>query len=334
VSAKSTLDVDALTSLKLGATISGAQTHIDSQDLLVTSDGVAESFKVVAATGALTSSGTVTTSDTTDASGTTVGTLAASVHMHGGLGVAKDARIIGSTHAFGAVSAKSTLDVDALTSLKMGATISGAQTHIDSQDLVVTSDGATQTFKVTGATGHTDVAGNLTVGGDVGFAGHMVAQNTQNAVGNDLASLSAGLHVLGGLGVNLDARILGNMWVFGDVETASVTCTSDRRKKKDIADVPTDHTTIEQIRPVTFKWIDGSDTRTHAGVIAQELEQLLPAAVKTDAAGAKSVEYNYLWTLMLASHQALLKSHNQLQERVVGLENRLARAASLRPRAK
>ena len=118
----------------------------------------------------------------------------------------------------------------------------------------------------------------------------------------------------------------------GAISCASVTCTSDERKKSSIA-TAAGHARIEAIRPVTFKWKDARDPHVHAGVIAQELEEVMPEAVKTDADGFKSVEYHHVWTLLLASHQALLKSHRTLEAKVEALESRLARAGSLRPRS-
>ena len=57
----------------------------------------------------------------------------------------------------------------------------------------------------------------------------------------------------------------------------AVTVTSDRNKKKDIQDISTDRAIelIKHLKPSTYKLIDGTSDRTHYGMIAQDVEEML-----------------------------------------------------------
>ena len=70
----------------------------------------------------------------------------------------------------------------------------------------------------------------------------------------------------------------GSGMSFKDVYASSGTIqTSDLNAKKDIADLSSEQITsiIMGLRPVSFKFIDGTSDRTHYGLIAQEVETLV-----------------------------------------------------------
>lgn len=84
--------------------------------------------------------------------------------------------------------------------------------------------------------------------------------------------------------------------VVGDIfATGNITAFSDQRLKTDLQIIEDSIEKVIQCRGYTYKRIDGdyaeSETR-HVGLIAQELEKVLPEAVSTDADGYKSVNYN------------------------------------------
>lgn len=82
-----------------------------------------------------------------------------------------------------------------------------------------------------------------------------------------------------------DALINGNVYAVGYFHT------SDARMKTDIT-TAAGLAIVERLRGVTFNW--KKDGTPSAGVIAQEVEQVMPSAVHTDAVGMKSVEYDQL----------------------------------------
>jgi len=63
--------------------------------------------------------------------------------------------------------------------------------------------------------------------------------------------------------------------------------TSDRKKKKDIADLPPARGMdfIKQLRPVEYRFKDGESGRKHYGLIAQEVEDVLKAEGDLDGTG-------------------------------------------------
>jgi len=98
--------------------------------------------------------------------------------------------------------------------------------------------------------------------------------------------------------------------------TGDVTAFSDINLKKNIEVIPNALDKVSQIRGVTFDRIDNSIQR-QSGVIAQEVEAVLPEVVHTDKEGIKSVAYGNLVGLLIesikelkAEVETLKKEHN------------------------
>lgn len=75
---------------------------------------------------------------------------------------------------------------------------------------------------------------------------------------------------------------------------------SDKRLKKDIKNIPDALNKLLKLNGVTYNWKDeerGEDTE--AGVIAQEVEEVLPEIVKTKEDGYKGVQYERLIPLLI-----------------------------------
>jgi len=99
----------------------------------------------------------------------------------------------------------------------------------------------------------------------------------------------------------------------GEVSATNFNATSDASKKTNVATISDALATVQQLRGVTFNWI--SDDRPGIGVIAQELEKLVPEAVVTDAEGYKSVQYGNLVGLLIEAVKELSDRVEQLQQR-------------------
>jgi hypothetical protein len=112
----------------------------------------------------------------------------------------------------------------------------------------------------------------------------------------------------GGLGVELDIYTGGNSHAFAHIST------SDIRKKKDIKSINTSIDLIYKLNPVSYKWKKEGLHEIKYGLIAQEVQKLLPDAVHEDTKGFLSLDYNCIWTLLLKSHQELIESHQELIE--------------------
>jgi hypothetical protein len=116
-----------------------------------------------------------------------------------------------------------------------------------------------------------------------------------------------------------DIRVTGNITAYD---------TSDITLKENIQLIPNALGKLEQIRGVTFDWTaeeitrrGGEDpyfVRKHdVGVIAQEVEKVLPEIVGTKDNGIKAVQYEKLTAL-------LIEAVKELSDKVTGLEQELA----------
>jgi len=98
----------------------------------------------------------------------------------------------------------------------------------------------------------------------------------------------------------------GNMTAAGDV-----TAFSDERLKSDIVTIPNALEKVSQLRGVNYV----KDDKPSTGVIAQEVEQVIPEVVHTadDEMGTKSVAYGNMMGVMI-------EAMKELKERVEKLE--------------
>lgn len=102
---------------------------------------------------------------------------------------------------------------------------------------------------------------------------------------------------------NGDAQIRSNLYVGGDI---TAFYTSDERLKENIKTINDPLEKISKIKGVQFDWNDVSEkTGSEYGVIAQDVESVLPLAVKTRDNGYKSVNYQEIIPLLIESIKSL-----------------------------
>jgi hypothetical protein len=108
----------------------------------------------------------------------------------------------------------------------------------------------------------------------------------------------------------------GNAKVKGTVTANGVTLTSDERLKKDITPLDEAMPLLEKLNGYQYHWKDASlDASLQTGLLAQEVEKVLPELVKTDDNGMKSVNYIGLIPYMLeaAKEQKVVITTQQKQ---------------------
>ena len=91
----------------------------------------------------------------------------------------------------------------------------------------------------------------------------------------------------------------GNLTVSGDVTATNFNTTSDAAVKDDIMTIDNPLNTIANLRGVNFDWKQTG--QKSMGVVAQEVEKVLPYLVATDANGLKSVNYQAMVGLLIES---------------------------------
>ena len=173
-----------------GLTVTGAQAHVSGQNVLVTSDGSTQKFKVTASSGNTEVGGTLTSAGKATLNGG-LEVTGGEVHVN-----AQDFKVSdGSSDTF-SIQASSgntiiagTLDVTsditgtgdvegAEIRATNGLIVTNAGVHINAQDILVTSDGSTQVMKVTGASGNTEV-GESTITSTATFNGGLVISGAE-----------------------------------------------------------------------------------------------------------------------------------------------------------
>ena len=92
----------------------------------------------------------------------------------------------------------------------------------------------------------------------------------------------------------------GNIYATGDI-----TGFSDARKKYNITTITDALDKVKQISGYTFNVRDSEMNKRYTGVIAQEIEQVLPEVVYEDSVGYKSVAYGNIVGLLIESIKEL-----------------------------
>ena len=111
--------------------------------------------------------------------------------------------------------------------------------------------------------------------------------------------------------------------VYGDGDVANTNnsygAISDQSLKENIVDATDKLTDLNQVQVRNFNLI-GSDHK-QIGVVAQELESVFPALVKTDDSGIKSVKYSVFVPILIKALQEADSKIEALETRIQALEN-------------
>lgn len=149
--------------------------------------------------------------------------------------------------------------------------------------------------KLANATG--TFAGSLTITGDSFVSGN---------VGIGTTTPTSNLHVIG------TANITSNVTVSGSVTAIDFNSVSDATLKEDIDSITNSQQILSKINPVSFKW--KSNGAKSYGVLAQEIEKVLPEIVATNSNGQKSVSYIQLIAFLIDAVNNLQKEVNTLKK--------------------
>ena len=71
------------------------------------------------------------------------------------------------------------------------------------------------------------------------------------------------------------------------------------------------------INTITFKWKDGRDNLTHIGYAAQQVEKVLPDAVKTNTDGYKTINYDEVQTLKISNLEKEIAELKELVKKLM-----------------
>jgi hypothetical protein len=113
------------------------------------------------------------------------------------------------------------------------------------------------------------------------------------------------------------------------------TCSSDRRLKKDITPFHPVLNQLTALQPVHYYWRATEFPERHFGnsqsygLIAQDVEQVLPELVATDSDGYKAIDYSELPLLTIQAVKELKAENDALKQRVAESEGLKQRVADL-----
>ena len=184
-----------------------------------------------------------------------------------------------------------------------------------------------------GVLNYDTVAGTMTVG-PISSSG----STTLNLVVTNSGTLVSAIQVSSNGGTTLTSLGIGTAasGTTGEIRaTNNITAyySSDRRLKENIQRIPNALAKIEQINGVTFDWTSsyiekhgGEDgyfiRKSDVGVIAQEIEAVLPSVVATREDGYKAVKYEKIVALLIESVKELSAQNKALMARVSELETK------------
>ena len=242
--------------------------------------------------------------DSAAASNFTTSAGVLSLNGAGGVSIAGNAAEVDIT-TFGAVDINS------------GAfTVDGTTVAINGTN---TSTGITIGTKTSGVPvtiGHTTsevtVADNLTVTGATVLGGTLAV---------------TGKVTIGGAAVSTTTTV--NLEVNGQVKASQFNAISDARFKTNIQHVTDSLSIINQLNGMSFTWIGDDTNKQVFGLIAQEVEKVLPEIVNTSTTeneqgfNPKSIHYDGLFPHLIESVKTLSKENETLKTKVNTLETKM-----------
>jgi hypothetical protein len=129
------------------------------------------------------------------------------------------------------------------------------------------------------------------------------------------------LDVNGGLRIRLTTTVGGGIQeLYKNADGVVTTSWGDKRLKNNIKTIDSSLKKILQLRGVSFKWINEPEVGGCIGMIAQEVEKILPELVFTDENnGYKGINYSKITAVLVEAikeQQAIIEAQNQLNAEI------------------
>lgn len=98
---------------------------------------------------------------------------------------------------------------------------------------------------------------------------------------------------------------------------------SDARLKQVEGPIQNANAIVKSLTGHYYRWKSGQDRSRQVGVLAQEVEQVLPEVVRTGADGIKTVDYSKLTAVLIESNKEMLHRIETLERRLKAQEQRM-----------
>lgn len=179
--------------------------------------------------------------------------------------------------------------------------------NVDSVNVTATGTVGGATVSGTTVNGTTVVAGTLRIGTGTDALTTVTSTATEINKLDGFTGTSSDLNLLDGSSPG--TQVASKAVIYGtnkEVSAQSFVASSDRTLKQNIKAIPRDVAleAVGRMTPCTYQF-KASPTENRCGVIAQELQEVLPALVKTTAAGTLAVDYNDMNAYLIGAIQAL-----------------------------
>jgi len=171
----------------------------------------------------------------------------------------------------------------------------------------------------------TNTTGDIIVGNPA--ATHLAMDNDEFQARNGSAASTLKLNnnggdlVIGNASSTFRVTAAGAVVAAGNMTAAAFLYASDHRLKTDIAPINGALHTLNAIHPVTFSYTTDAQRREHLGVIAQDVEKVLPQAVSTDEQGYKFVDYPALVPVLIEAVRELKADNDNLRAEIETLKS-------------
>jgi hypothetical protein len=120
----------------------------------------------------------------------------------------------------------------------------------------------------------------------------------------------------------LDAS--GKLTVLANVCAANIPCSSDARLKQGVSNLNYGLDQLLRLRPVSWRWKSEPEGRLQLGLVAQEVEGVMPELVTRDEGATKPLGLNYMALLPVAV-KAIQEQQAQIQEQQKLIEQQARR---------
>jgi len=179
-----------------------------------------------------------------------------------------------------------------------GTTTTVSSTTLDVADLNITvAKGAADSSSANGAGITVDGAGATITYSHTGTKWVLNKPTSITSNVNSTSATTGTLIVTGGIGAS------GNIYSSGDITATNFYALSDLALKQNVVNIENPMAKLMGISGVSFKWKKNKSKAV--GIIAQDVEKVLPEAVSTDGQGYKVVSYDSLIPLLIESVKSL-----------------------------
>jgi len=157
-----------------------------------------------------------------------------------------------------------------------------------------------------------------------------------NAGGTNSSGLTEQMRIssAGNVGIGMTNPTY-KLHVNGRIRTNAINETSDGRLKKDVKKILNASELVKALDGVTYFWRTDEfpdmdlENKLQYGLIAQDLEKVIPELVNTDSEGWKSVEYTHLVPILLEALKEQQATIETLEEESASVSKKLENYASL-----